>query len=188
MLKSIINNFEKVDLTVDDVYEITNNTCKVVVYHELKGYTSLDQLFSDTDTIVLLYETKYNFGHWIVLIMDAANNILYVFDSYGFGKLDAELNYAKYDNIPYLTNFVNQARANNNLRVDINTVQMQDTLSDINTCGRHCCVRVLFKNLTNDQYNRLFASNQLRTPDELVTAFTMLFDLRNPGKFGNANA
>ena len=54
----------------------------------------------------MLYETKQNFGHWTALIKQ--QNFIEFFDSYGL-QLDQELNYATYDNTPYLTNLVNKS-------------------------------------------------------------------------------
>ena len=98
---------ENVDLTGMDIKEITNNAVNIVPYHTLRPNHSLEELFGDKPAVMLLYETKENYGHWVALIKQ--NGFLEFFDSYGF-KVDEELNYAKYDKEATLTKILQQSK------------------------------------------------------------------------------
>lgn len=173
MLK-IIRELENKELTNEDILRISKNNCKVVMYDDLKRIGRLEELFASHTNIALLYETNKNVGHWVGLIYRPENHILEIFDSYGFGRMDAELKYAHYDTQAYLTNLVTNAQANTNLRVKVSNVKLQERMQDVNTCGRWVAIRFLNSNLTNTQFESMFIGTNLTKPDDIVSALTYL--------------
>jgi hypothetical protein len=90
----------------------------------------------------LLIEDKKNSGHWCCV--NKLGNIIEFFDSYG-GKPDSQLNYVP-DNVKVqlgedekrLTQLLREA----GYKVNYNPFKYQEVDGDIQTCGRHCCLRI----------------------------------------------
>lgn len=133
-------------------------------YSEFKKSDKLPRL-----PIIILYETKPDFGHW-VLITKTPEGIEH-FDSYGY-EPDGEFefipeHFKKESNqdYKYLLHILSK-------RDDVNYNQykfQQD--GDIATCGRWCIFRHMFNTLTTDQFANMVikTSKQLQiTPDQLV--------------------
>ena len=170
---SLVNLFktaEDHDLTSADIMKITNNKCKIISYHELVSVNSIDDLLTNNGACIVLYETRQNFGHWTALIRQSPNTLEF-FDSYGF-QLDQELNYAKYDNTPFLSNLVKKSNYNNIIQ---NKHRLQQFAKDVNTCGRWTSLRIVMKNLSIDDFVRLFTTNNSYNADFWATSLTYLF-------------
>ena len=164
-LVDFIIKSESYDLTGDDIRSLCDNKVKVLSYHELANVNNLNDLLNGA--VILLYETKQNFGHWTALIKQ--QNFIEFFDSYGL-QMDQELNYATYDNTPYLTNLVNKS----NYRVISNNTKYQALLKDVNTCGRWTAMRVVFRDYNIGKFKQMFLSNNFSTPDFWVSCLTFL--------------
>ena len=176
-ITQLIKDSEKIDLTGADINAITHGEAHIMSYDELHKYDTIDQVFGNKDAIILLYQTRQNYGHWVCLIRQS-NDHLSFFDSYGF-KLDQELKYADYNlrihegvTVPHLTHLIQQS----NYQVSSNTRKLQSFAKDVNTCGRFSALRVRLRHLTNDQFDRLFL-NQKETPDYLVSSLTIIYSL-----------
>ena len=74
-LDVIIGDQESIDLSGSDIKEITNNGARVLSYHELVNFSTLDEVLGETQAIILLYETKENFGHWVTVFKINDNTI-----------------------------------------------------------------------------------------------------------------
>lgn len=168
-LEYMIDTAETKDLTGDDLMKICNNKVKVVPYHELKDVESIKELLEPHGAVILLYETKQNFGHYTALFFDGNNNLEF-FDSYGF-KPDDELRYAKYDNIPYLTNLLNKY----NGKIVYNVDKLQKFARDINTCGRWTSLRIRLRKLDKEQFSKLWKGLVYHNADFFATALTFLY-------------
>lgn len=165
---------ESRDLTTADIKKLVGTKADILLYENLAGIRSLDELFQHNDTIILLYETSRAVGHWVTLIYDQKNHKLSVFDSYGFGKLDSELKYATYNHTPYLTELVNKERTSSGLQLDVSDKKLQKRFSDVNTCGRWAAMRAIFKKISNEQFENIFLNSDTGlSPDDLVTRTTM---------------
>jgi len=168
-LVNLLQNGEQHDLTNDDIKSITKGKCKIMSYHELQNINSIDDILINNGACIILYETRQNFGHWTALIRQS-NNVLEFFDSYGF-QLDQELNYAKYNNTPYLSNLVNKS----SYQLIQNTHRLQRYAKDINTCGRWTSLRIVLKNMNIGDFVRLFTTNNSYNGDFWATALTYIF-------------
>ena len=60
-MDKLIHNAENIDLTLDDIKNITNDGCEVIVYHKLNEYNSIQELLGDKGAVILLFETKKKF-------------------------------------------------------------------------------------------------------------------------------
>jgi hypothetical protein len=153
-------------------------TRPTVKYCELSRYNSIDELLpNDIDYVVLLIESNLNSGHWICCLK--YNNLIEYFDSYG----NAPSAPLKWNNkiknkelgqdIPYLNNLFNKT----NKKIIYNDIDYQAENPVVNSCGAHCCFRILQlleNNKTLQQYNKLMQKTKKETGlnyDQIVSAF-----------------
>ena len=169
-ISKLIANAEEIDLNENEIKWITNGAANILAYHELAPFTNIDQIFAGKPCCILLYETKENFGHWTCVINRGA--VLEFFDSYGFAP-DAELNFATYDNTPYLTNLIKSSGK----KVIHNTVDLQKWSPDVNTCGRWASTRCALRSFDIDTFVQLFTDNGNYNPDFWCSAITYLYTL-----------
>jgi len=169
-IDALLQNAETIDLSGEDIKKICNNQVKVIPYHELEGVESIEELLNPFNAVILLYETKQNFGHYTALLIDP-NGDLEFFDSYGFAP-DQELNYAKYDNKPFLTELLSKYKGT----IVYNDKQYQEWAKDVNTCGRWTATRVrLAKKFNLKQFQDLFDGLRYFNGDFMVSALTFLY-------------
>lgn len=169
-IDALLQNAETIDLSGEDIKKICNNQVKVIPYHELEGVESIEELLNPFNAVILLYETKQNFGHYTALLIDP-NGDLEFFDSYGFAP-DQELNYAKYDNKPFLTELLSKYKGT----IVYNDKQYQEWAKDVNTCGRWTATRVrLAKKYNLKQFQDLFDGLRYFNGDFMVSALTFLY-------------
>lgn len=146
-------------LTGNDIIKWIPNV-NLMKYSDFKNYTTLPPL-----PIVVLYEIKKDFGHW-VLIFQSPNGIEH-FDSYGY-KPDGEFSFIPRNFRPdnkYLLHMLSK-------RDDVNYNEyVFQKKGPIATCGRWAILRYLFRDLTIDQFTDMIikTASQLKlTSDELV--------------------
>lgn len=168
----MIATSESIDLTGQDIEKICEGKVRVISYHELEGIQSIQQLLEPYGAVILLYETKQNFGHYTALFFDKNKNLEF-FDSYGFAP-DQELKYATYDNTPYLSNLLKKYQG----KIIYNNEDLQKWARDVNTCGRWCASRIRFRNLSATEFKNLF-KNKYYNPDFFVSAITYLYTYKN---------
>ena len=169
-IDALLQNAEEVDLSGEDIKRICNNQVKVIPYHELANVMSIEELLKPFDAVILLYETKENFGHYTALLIDPDGNLEF-FDSYGFAP-DQELKYALYDNTPYLTNLLKKYDG----KIVYNDKQFQEWAKDVNTCGRWTSTRIrMAKKYNLKQFQDLFEGLRYFNGDFMVSALTYLY-------------
>jgi hypothetical protein len=172
-IKRLIGNAEKVSLTGEQMELITEGKCRVVTYEELENCETIDDCFRDKLGLIILYQKKSNFGHWSVLYK-TSNDTLNFFDSYGF-QMDTELKFSDFNlrqhngvETPHLTALIDKSH----YKLTQNKVQYQKRENDLNTCGRHACVRFRMREYNNKQYADLFKKVD---SDFYVSALTLLY-------------
>ena len=171
-MDKIIDKAEQRDLTGDDLKNICRGKVEIIPYHTLNEYESIEQLLSKFGAVILLYELKENFGHYVALFYNKDNDLEF-FDSYGM-KPDEELKYATYnlDNgVPYLTKLLDKRGK----KVVVNTRKFQAFKHEVNTCGRWTSIRILFKEQYSlADFTKLFSSFKYYSGDFWVSALTFL--------------
>ena len=124
---------------------------KIIKYSELGKYNDIDDLLTDdVDYCFLLIEQSPNNGHWCCI--SKYDNTYEFFDPYGYKDKEilkwesCQTNKELGQGHAILTSLLNKEK-----KVIYNPIDYQSEASEqINTCGRHCCFRVL--NLV--KYNR----------------------------------
>jgi len=171
-----IKDSEKYELSGEDIMKIIQGNGKVMSYTELQKYETIDDLLNPHGAVVLLYESKKNYGHWVGLFKYGRKEIQF-FDPYGF-DVDEELNIGKPyytrhnndENIPHLTYLLK----NSNYKVTHNYTRLQKFDSDVNTCGRHVACRLRFRETPLPEYIELLTKNKCYDPDWYVSILTIL--------------
>jgi len=148
---------------------------KIVPYHDLSKYQSIDQLLPlKKDAVVLLYENRPMDGHWTSLTKN--NGEISFFDPYG-EVIDKQLNYSNHskqrvqgEGDMSLRNLLSTSK----LPVYFNDYKYQRDGNGVNTCGRHVANFIKYNldhGLDLEDYNEMMMKTQKETGlpyDELI--------------------
>jgi len=176
-----IENAERVELTGEDICQILEKMCdpnspNIITYSDLFDYDSIDDVLGEKGYVMLLYQIQNrSSGHWTCLFKQKDH--LVFFDPYGLAP-DEEQKFIpafhsldnKGESVPHLTLLLQ----NSKYKVLHNTHKYQSDRRDVNTCGRHCCVRLKFRDLTPKQYHELMSVKDI---DFMVSSLTLLYSL-----------
>jgi len=118
----------------------------IIKYSDLKNYATIEDLLpKDGDCKIILIEDKYNSGHW-VCVLRHGKNIEY-FNSYG-AKWDTDWKFVNKmmrtilgENTNEMTRLMDKAEKDG-WTVLWNKKKYQKLGGNIQTCGRHCIMRI----------------------------------------------
>lgn len=154
-----------------DILQMINYKSNLMTYPELTKYDNLDEALGKYGALVLLYETKQNYGHWVCIFKVNKNTVEH-FDSYGY-KPDDELKFIpnyfrKLNNewYPHLTSLLYYSK----YTVIYNEYRLQKKKKGINTCGRWVVTRLNYRMIPQDVFANFFL--EYKDPDKLVTYLT----------------
>lgn len=144
----------------------------IITYHQLARMNSLDEVLGLERAVVILYETRRGFGHWVCL--HAIGDTVEFFDSYGL-HVDEELKFVPKtvrhylgESTPHLTALIHASK----LKLVENTYQLQEFMEHINTCGRWVSARIRLKKMKLPHFIEFFVNTPNKTPDEVITIYT----------------
>jgi hypothetical protein len=165
-------------LSGKDLLEGSNNKAKIITYPDLYKYKDIDELLDPHGAIFLLYEFEPRYGHWTLLFRQG--DTIEHFDSYNYSP-DSQFNFIpdyfrKVNKMiyPKLTEMMYKS----NYDIHFNNYKMQAEGQNISTCGRHCLVRLMLKDLNIDEYYKLMKkiSKELNISyDDIVLSLTSDF-------------
>lgn len=157
-LKDVVFHEEEVPLSDKEIQAFTDGRTNVVMYEDL---TTLPALLGDNGQYILLYRFPgKDVGHWVCGWF--ADGALHHFDPLGNGP----------DHYTDLTKYTELCQSAP--RFVTNKVAFQQQREKVNTCGRHCMVRLLFRDHSNEEYQGLMGrALRLKGADELVTMITL---------------
>ena len=168
-----MNNLQKKTLSNHEILEKLENKANLMTYSDLMQYDNLDDALGQHDALVLLYETKENFGHWVAIFK--RGNLIEHFDSYGYfpdDELDfipdyfREIEGIDYPHLSYLLD-------KSPYKLSFSEHKLQKHKEDVNTCGRWVIARLLLRHLPLKDFEKLFKGKEF-DPDFIVTLFTEL--------------
>jgi hypothetical protein len=170
LLQNILKKDESYSLSGSDIEALIGYP--PITYDKLENINSIDDLlnqYGKDNSVIILYLNSWNSGHYTSIYK--MNNTIQFFDSYGFAP-DRELQYVPFyidqGGSPHLTRIINNARQEG-YTIDHSIYDLQKQDKSITTCGMWCITRLKFKNLTHEQFYRLFTENRpMITPDELL--------------------
>jgi hypothetical protein len=159
-----------ISLSGKQVLELLDYKANLIQYSDLHKIKSIDELLGPHRKCVLLYLTSANYGHYCCVW--EYNNTIFFFDSYG-SKPDTQLNFVPKDmkeelnsNHNYLIRLLYESGKN----VEYNQYQLQSREPNITTCGRWCCSRLRFPEISIEDYHDIFKqSSRYMSNDELIT-------------------
>lgn len=175
---NLITEIEGVPLDGSDLRtmanKLGNNAVKSLLYDNLAGLT-LDDLFSDVNTVFVLYRIRNAggpnpvVGHWVALIKNDMGFQYY--DPYGLSiSQDLQIT-GEPDHFRRL--FKGKS-------INVNKKRHQRFKNEVNTCGRHCVSRSTAWFLTNGEYDDLLQpivqGHMVSTLDVYVSILTMFLD------------
>lgn len=158
----------------DDIYNKLKGDVKIIKYNDLQQYDNIDDAIGKTGNLVILYETKTNYGHWICIFKTINKNgkiMLSYFDPYGI-PIDDQNDFTQksLEKKPYLSKLIIKSPYN---LIEYNEHQLQHFSKNISTCGPWCIARLKFKYLPLTRFYKLFKGNKHFTSDELVANYVM---------------
>lgn len=182
-LTGIISKLEDRDLTGADIIRLSHNTVNVYTYEEILQYDTLEGLLGRVEAAVILYQTKANYGHWVLVMKTKSGSPsqpghehIEFFDPYAM-QPDEELKLSTYnlkqhrgEMVPYLSYLIGQS----GLPLKVNNYRLQKFARHVNTCGRWCAIRALWREIPLTRFAGIFTSNDNYDPDFWVSAITML--------------
>ena len=186
-MDNFVTKLEAIPLSGDDLLEQASKLGKDeshmswIVYNDLMGVNSLEELFSGglNSIFVLLQITNSSggmadVGHWILLSIDDQRNLSY-FDPYGL-SIDQDLALTMEPRT--ILDLIGS------MKVDVNRFRHQMFRDSVNTCGRHTVLRALFNFMSNKEYNDIIIhpvvqKKLVRNADvmaNLITGFLSMSD------------
>ena len=172
-LEDYTRYFVRRDLDGDEITKLIGRP--PVLYSDLKKYSSIEQLLGKFGYVVILYQkTEFN-GHYVSLFEDKDGNLNFQ-DSYGFSP-DVPINMKL---LPYdesLPRYLSILLEKSARKLIVNNYDYQrGKAKGFADCGRHACLRIRLRNLSNDQYRVLLTHNKsaFLNSDHCVTILTLL--------------
>lgn len=173
-MNKLILYSESTSFTNKDIEKISHVN-NIIKYEDLSNISTVDSLLGHFGAVVILYETKQNFGHWVCLFKTDYDTLEF-FDSYGL-SIDEELNFIpKYTRFqlneitPHLTAILKDSR----YKIIQNNFRLQQFIEHVNTCGRWVASRLRLRNLPLEEFIKIFISGLPEiTADYLITTYTL---------------
>lgn len=171
--KSQLSKLVNTALSAEDILKLVNGHANVITYTDLANISNIEQILQPYGACFLLYQTtQKNYGHWCAIM--SRPNVISVFDSYGILP-DDELKWTKSNlrkvlkqDYPHLTALLYQS----NYNIEYNDHILQSRANNVKTCGRWSAVRLLYKELNDDQFSKLFMGKNGYSNDEYITLYT----------------
>lgn len=158
--------------TSDDDIKRLFPKARILSYQDLNDFKTLRAAMGPKKVLFLLYthEKDGNYGHWVALWEAKYNGrpTLFFHDPYGI-PVDGELKFMekRYPKLSAL--MVKDKRP-----IRYNHHKLQRKGAGINTCGKHCMVRLIFDQMDEDKFAHvlkgLTKKMGLKTTDEAVCA------------------
>lgn len=170
-MEGILKYLEKEPFSEHEILRLVDGHANLVVYPQLAGYRSIDELLGEHGACIILYVTSESrnetFGHW-TCIFKVGPKLLEFFDPYAYPP-DQQLEFTRTPCPPYLTDLI--------LRSPYDVVYNQHVLqkrknTNVSTCGRHVGMRLKLRQLPNREYAAMLKSLPPLSPDALVTLLT----------------
>lgn len=177
-LHDLLKKQEDLPLSLDDMFLLTKNRTNIVLYHDLATVADIRELFTDSNSLIILYEFNSNTGHYVCLTHRPELKQMDFFNSYGL-KPDQEIELYR-DKTPWLSILLGRLR-NFGYSISINKYQLQIFKEHINTCGRWAILRSLFPERNHLEFVQWISSihKSLKglSNDEIVTLMTISIGL-----------
>lgn len=153
-------------LSDSDIRNVLGPDIKIWNYPQLEKLDSIFDMFDRKGRAILLYPNSGpSCGHWTCLLLKKDG--IHYFDPYGEKPEEPK------DDVPEelqerwgIENpFISRLLRNSGVDVFCNSHKFQEENQNIATCGRHCCVRLLYAPYSLEQYARIIKKSGLNADD-----------------------
>lgn len=159
-------------LSDGDIRRLLGSGIKITTAPDLEKYTHINELFDSKGRAIIFYpQTDETTGHWTCMLK--RGKTIEFFDPYGeppdFQKdsIPKPLLERMKMTEPKLAELL----LDSGYKLIYNKEQIQELADDVQTCGRHCVVRLLFSRLPIQKYRQHIKRTGM-TPDEFVVKLT----------------
>jgi len=178
LFKKFIANAENIELEFNELKAICLGDVTIIEFTDLAHYETWQDIFGPSKRVVIYWETESNnVGHYTALLYNADLSTIEFFDPYGL-NMDSVYKFATFahrssggDNL--LKDLLLTA-SNQKIRINTNTYAFQHESEHINTCGRHCGLRLRFSDLPLNKYIELVRTSNMNA-DQFVSMLTVMF-------------
>lgn len=170
-------------LSDKEMIHYLGNKVNIFTYTDIHKIDDVNKMLGRYGRCLILFLNKENYGHWTCLFLnkEKGQDTLHFFNSYGDlkknnfdGYPDSFLKYINKtfrnksaQDYPYLSDLL----INSSYPLEYNPYQFQKLHKDVVTCGYWCLCRLMYSNLTDDEFKNFIDENcrYLRlSPDDLV--------------------
>lgn len=141
-----------------DLSNLLGGKVRILTYKQLRKFNNIYDVLKPFGKAILLYETSKNWGHWVCLFKDPKSRVIEHFDSYGI-RPDDEIKFVPQyfrkeggADLPHLTALLYKSGA----PIRYNHYKLQSKRKGVSTCGRWCVLRLIFRDLDEHQFKKLF--------------------------------
>jgi hypothetical protein len=165
-MEELVSHFVKRPLSGEDLLKLVDGKAALYTNNELKRFDTINQALGRHKALFILYEKEKNTGHWVVVFRNG--DTVEYFDPYGY-RIDYPI--TKFGGYPHLSEMLSD-HVKKGGTVMYNKERLQKLSKDISSCGRHCALRLILRDMPLDKYQRLFRDKG----DMYVTLMTMFAD------------
>jgi len=169
-----------------DIEKYFNGNVRVIRYSELENFDTLDDLLSKGGRCVINYEYQRNNGHWCCVFFSKPKGfkqeVVQFLDSYGNLPKSMWRDQDK-DKMREINGDLNRLRdllRESGYPIYYNNYRLQKLKDGISTCGRYCCLRMEYPNLTEKEFAYKLrhipdpsGKKKYLTTDQAVTLLTL---------------
>ena len=163
------------DLNLQDVKLLTRDKAPVILYDDLTTDSDIISLLGPNKRAFLLFPTSNNgpSGHFIALLYDSNTRVFEHMDPYGL-DINQELKYSTNAKVQQnILGYIYNKLQQQDIKILYNPYKFQQLTNGINTCGKHCAVRLRFHFLDIHQYAKLMLGQKM-SADWLVSILSFL--------------
>ena len=164
---------EATPLSDADAREVVGPQLRCIRYPELADYESIDDVLGpDGCAMILVLTTGPATGHWCSLLK--RGNTVEWFDPLALAP-DRERHWLSAQTLERLGEsepVLSELLRASGYKIIFNKTKLQRSSPDVSTCGRHCAVRLMHRDLSLPQYKRLIKDSGARDADAFVSAVT----------------
>lgn len=176
-IKEILRQYQDIALSDKEVLKLVDGKANLILYPDLHKYSSLDEILDPYGACILLFEAQPHYGHWCC-IFKVNKRLVEFFNPYG-GYPDDSLEYIPMHFRMMSNQYLPQLSylmLDSPYELSYNEHKFQQHGSDIKTCGRWCAIRLIYRFLSLEEFEKMIKEmcRKLKvTGDKLVTLLTM---------------
>lgn len=175
-MDNLIKTLQQESLSGKDILKLINNKANLISYDELKNVKNIKDIMKH-GACIILYLSEKHYGHW-VCVFYRNKDLIEFFDPYGI-SIDLEKNWIpkeKQKSLGVEKNYLSKLLANSGSKIEFNHYHFQKKGDKNAVCGRWVAIRLIFRNISIDEFNKLFGFKKICIDsDWLVTLMSTNF-------------